>query len=151
MLDQRAFLRIREGGFAYLLTAGQAVSIERRSRGAFELIGDGRSLQAGWQVNEGGRVPVIRLGLMLGTPAGDWQYAILLSDRAGRVAVAAEHVYLIPEQEKPAIQAFNPLGSTMPEGSVITGVCPFTEPEYLVLETSRLQRCLLRAAGLGGA
>jgi hypothetical protein len=147
MLDKRAFLRIREGGFAYLLTAGQAVSIERRNRGSFDLAGDGRSLQVGWQVNEGDRVPVVRLGVMLGTAIGDWQYAILLSDGAERVAVAAEHVYLIPEQERPRIQAFNPPGSVMPGGSVITGVCPFTEPEYLVLDTSRLQRCLLQASG----
>lgn len=148
MLDRRAFLRIREGGFAYLLGADQAFSIERRNRGAFEAVGDGRSLQAAWFLGDGNRVPVVRLALLLGTRASDWEYAILLSGGAGRVGVAVEHVYLIPAHEKPAVQPFNPIGSTMPGGPVINGICPGTEPEYLALDTPRLQRCLQRAAGM---
>lgn len=150
MLDKRAFLRIREGGFAYLLTAGQAVSIERRNRAGFEPVGDGRSVHTAWQSSAQGRIPVIRLGMLLGTRAGEWQYAIVLSDASGRVAVAAEHVYLIPEHDKPVIQAFNPIGSTVPGGPVISGICRESEPELLVLDMDRLQRCLLRAAELQG-
>jgi len=150
MLDQRAFLRIREGGFAFLLAADQAVSIERRNRGAFEPVGDGLALLAAWQPADDGRIPVLRLSLLLGTPAADWEYAIMLSDDSRRLALAAEHVYLIPEHEKPAIQSFNPAGSTLPGGAVITGLCPQTEPEYLVLDMPRLQRCLRRAAAAVG-
>lgn len=150
MLDERAFLRIREGGFAYLLAAGQAVSIERRNRGAFQPVGDGRALHAGWQLTATGRVAVMRLGLLLGTPAVEWEYAIVLSEDSRRIAVAAEHVYLIPEQEKPVIQSFNPVGSTLSAGAVITGVCPQTNPEYLVIDMPRLQRCLRRAAAAMG-
>lgn len=150
MLDQRAFLRIREGGFAFLLAADQAVSIERHNRGAFEPVGDGQALHTAWQPAADGPVPVLRLGLLLGTPVAEWEYAILLSDGARRMALAAEHVYLIPEHEKPAIQAFNPIGSTLSGGAVITGLCPQTEPEHLVLDMARLQRCLRRAAAAVG-
>lgn len=150
MLDQRAFLRIREGGFAYLLAADQAVSIERRNHGAFEPVGDGRALHTAWQPAADGRLPVLRLGVLLGTPVTEWEYAILLSDDARRIAIAAEHVYLIPEHEKPLIQPFNPVGSTLSGGAVITGICPRTEPEYLVLDMPRLQRCLRRAAAAVG-
>jgi hypothetical protein len=150
MLDQRAFLRIREGGFAFLLAADQTVTIERRNRGAFEPVGDGLALHTAWLPAADGRVPVLRLGLLLGTPVAEWEYAILLSEDSRRMALAAEHVYLIPEHEKPAIQAFNPLGSRLPGGAVITGLCPQMEPEYLVLDLPRLQRCLRRAAAAVG-
>lgn len=146
MLDKRAFLRIREGAFAYLLGADQAVSIERRNGGTLELVGDGHSAYVAWHLAGSDRVPIVRLGLVMGTDAAQWEYAIMLSGDGGHVGLAAEHVHVIPENEKPVVQPFNPPGSTIPGGSVITGICPGTEPEYLVLDVPRIQRCLLRAA-----
>lgn len=146
MLDKRALLRIHEGAFTYLLAADPAASIEHRNSGAFEMVGDESSPLAAWHRSGEVRVPVVRLGRLMRTPAGNWEYAVLLSDGTQRVGLAAEHVYLVPESAKPAIQPFNPAGCSLPGGPVVTGVCPGTDPEHLVLDYSRLQRCLRRAA-----
>lgn len=148
MAEQRAHLRIREGAFAYLLAASEAVSIERRNRGAFEPEENASSVIVTRLRVGSDSVPVIRLGSLLATPAGEWEYAILLSDGSARVGVAAEHIYLIPEPEVPVVQPFNPAGSRLPGGSIVTGLCPHTDPEYLVLDLGRLQRSLRRVAGL---
>lgn len=147
MPEQRACIRIREGGFFYLLAVERAFSIEHRSRGGFELMGDGTALHAAWHVSGSHRVPVFRLGILLECRVGQWEYVVLLSEGERRLGIAAAHVQLIPEPEKPVIQAFNPVGATTPGGRVITGVCPHTQPEYLVLDLPRLQRCLQRAGG----
>lgn len=150
MVEQRAYLRIREGAFTYLLAADQAVSIERRHGSAFEAADDADPNIVAWSRSGGGRTPVVRLGALMETAAGEWEYAILLSDGADRVGMAAEHIYLIPESGAPVIQPFNPPGNRVPGGQVITGLCPDTEPDYLVLDQGRLQRSLRRVSGREG-
>lgn len=148
MTDRRTFLRIREGAFTYLLAVNQAVSIERRNRGGFQMVEGGSSAAVAWYHSGGGRIPIVRLGVVLECRVAEWEYAILLSDGSGRTGVAAEHVYLIPESDVPVIQPFNPVGTRVP---VVTGVCLHTDPEYLVLDLPRLQSCLRRASGLSQA
>lgn len=146
MVEQRACLRIREGSFTYLLVTDPTVSIEARNPETFEPVADKQALITAWARSGGDRVPVVRLGTLLETPVPEWQYAMLLSDGTHRIGVAAEHIDLIPEPDIPAIQPFNPPGARVPGGSVITGLCPQTDPEYLVLDPPRLQRCLHRVA-----
>jgi len=146
MVDSRALFRIREGAFTYLLAADRTASIEHRSGGALEMLEDTASPLAAWYRTGDRRVPVVRLGRLMQTRAGAWAYALLLSDGPERIGVAAEHVHLIADGREPAIQAFNPVGCSLPGGPVITGVCPGTEPEYLVLDAPRFQACLRRAA-----
>lgn len=146
MLDRRSFLRIREGAFTYLLATDPTASIQHRDEGAFEIIDDAASPLAAWCRSGDTRVPVVRLGRLMQTRAGDWQYAVLLSDGVDPVGFAVEYVRLIPDAEKPVIQAFNPVGCSVPGGPVVTGLCPDTEPEYLVLDAPRFRRCLRRAA-----
>jgi len=145
MLDQRAFLRVQEGSYVFLLAADQAVSIERRQPGNFESVAREHSALCAWYVASGARVPVIRLAGLLAFPAGDWGYAILLAGRTERVAIAAEHIHVVLESEMPMVQRFNPAGVAVQGEPIITGVCPDTAPEYLVLEPSSLCRCALRA------
>jgi len=146
MADQRAYLRIHEGRFVFLLPAEQVLSIEQRQRTAFEPVDDSGSILAGWHVGGRARAPVIRLAWMMDFDAGDWGYAIVLSDEPRPVAVAAERVQSVAETDKPAIQPLNPIGSTLDGGPLVTGVCPSTEPEYLVLDMPRLRSALYRAA-----
>lgn len=145
MLDGRAYLRIREGAFTYLLAPEPGASIEHRDGGALELAGAAAPPLAAWHLSGDARVPVARLGGLMGTRAGDWEYAVLLSGAAGRFGLAAEHVQVVADAGKPAIQPFNPAGCSLPGGPVITGLCPGTDPEYLVLDASGLERCLRRA------
>lgn len=145
MPDKRAYLRIREGAFTYLLATDRSASIERRNGGVFEPVDDAASPLAAWHVSGDARIPVVRLGRLMQTRAGNWEYAIILSDGADRIGVAAEHVHLVPDTEAPAVQLFNPVGCSLSDGPVITGVCPGTEPEQLALDASRLERCLRRA------
>lgn len=151
MLDQRAFLRVQEGAFVFLLPADQALSIEGRQREVFELAGGADSLLCAHYIAGGARVPVIRLAALLGGfTAGEWGYAILISGESGRVAFAAEHIDTALDREKLAVQPFNPAGVAVHGEPLIIGVCPDTEPEHLVLEPARLQRCLRHAAALEG-
>lgn len=146
MLDGTAFLRIREGAFTYLLAADRTASIEHCSNGAFDMIDDASSPLAAWHLAGDARTPVVRLGRLMQTRFGDWEHAILMSGAAGRVGLAAEEVYLVSDAEKPAVQPFNPAGCSLPGSRVIIGLTRDTEPEYLVLDKSRLDRCLRRAA-----
>ncbi len=143
MTDQRAYLRIREGAFTYLLAAGPTASIEHRNGGGFEGVDDPASPLAAWYESDDARIPVIRLGRVMQTRAGDWEYAILFGDGFG---LAAEHVHLVPESAIPEIQPFRPAGCSLDGGPVISGLCPGTDPEYLVLDTTRLELCLRRVA-----
>lgn len=145
MIDQRAYLRIREGAFTYLLAAGRTASIEHRNGGGFEGVDDPASPLAAWHGSGNARIPVIRLGHVMQTRAGDWEYAILFGDGEGDgIGLAAEHVHLVPESGIPDIQPFRPAGCSLAGGPVISGLCPGTDPEYLVLDTSRLELCLRR-------
>lgn len=143
MRDRSAFLRIREGAFTYFLAADARVSIERRSSGAFEASDDGASVRVAWYLSGSGRLPVIRLGGLLQTEVQDWEHAVLLSGETELLGVAAEQIHALPEAEKPMVQPFNLVGGRLPGGSVITGVCPGTDPEYLVLDMVRLRHCIL--------
>lgn len=145
MLDRKSLFRIREGAFSYLLAADQAMSVEHRDDGGFEFIDDPESPLAAWRLSDGMRIPVVRLGSLLRTPAGDWEYAVLLSGGSDGVGLAAEHVELVADSAKPAVQPFNPVGCSIPGGPLITGLTPDTEPEHLVLDAARLQHCLRRA------
>lgn len=147
MPDRSAFLRIREGAFTYFLAADRRASIERRNSGVFQAAEDSASLRAAWYLSGSNRIPVIRLGRLLQTEVDDWEYAVLLSDGVDQAGVAIERVQLLAESDKPMVQPFNPVGSTLRGGSVITGVCPDTEPEYLVLDATRLQRLLQSERG----
>lgn len=151
MLDQRAFLRVQEGSFVFLLPAGQALSIERRQAGAFDLVSGDDPVLCAHYIAGGDRAPVIRLARLLDIQADEWGYAILLGGESGPVAVAAEHVHVVLDTEKPRIQPFNPAGVVVDGEPLITGVCPDTEPEHLVLEPARLQRCVRSAAARAGA
>ncbi|MDZ7842333.1 MAG: hypothetical protein U5R46_16160 [Gammaproteobacteria bacterium] len=144
MTDQRAYLRIREGAFTYLLAAGRTASIEHRNSGGFEGLDDPASPLAAWHGSGDARVPVIRLGRVMQTRAGDWEYAILFGGDDG-IGLAAEHIHLVPESGIPDIQPFRPAGCSLAGGPVISGLCPGIDPEYLVLDTSRLELCLRRA------
>jgi len=146
MVDSTAYLQIREGAFTYLLAADPAASIEHRSSEALEVTGGDSSLVAAWYRAGDERVPVVRLGAVMGTEAAGWEHAVVLAHGDRQLALAAERVQLIPKTARPAIQRFNPAGCSLPGGSVITGLCPGTRPEYLVLDAARLHRCLLRAA-----
>jgi len=143
MADQKSPLQIREGAFTFLLVADQAVSIERRNAGAFEAEDDPRSLIVARYRSGSTRTPIVRLAGLLETSAGEWEDAVLLSDGTNRIGVAAEHIQLIPEPDVPATRPYNPPGARVP---VITGLCAHTEPEYLVLDQSRLYSALCRAA-----
>lgn len=145
MTDQRAYLRIREGAFTYLLASGRTASIEHRDSAAFEEVDDPKSPLAAWHGSGDARIPVIRLGRVMQTRAGDWEYAILFGGDDGGIGLAAEHAHLIPESGMPDIQPFRPAGCSLAGGPVISGLCPGTDPEYLVLDTSRLELCLRRA------
>lgn len=145
MPDGGSLFRIREGAFSYLLAAEQAMSIQHRGGGGFEFVDDPASALAAWRLSDGIRIPLVRLGRLLGTPAGDWGYAVLLSGGPDGVGLAAEHVELVTDSEKPAVQPFNPVGCSIPGGPLITGVTPDTEPERLVLDPARLRHCLRRA------
>lgn len=145
MIDSRAYLRISEGAFTYLVAVDPAASIEHRSSEALEVAEGSSSPVAAWHRTGDERVPVVRLGQVMRTGAADWEHAVVLADAGRRVALAAERVQVIPETDRPAIQPFNPAGCSLPGGSVITGLCPGTRPEYLVLDAARLHRCLLRA------
>jgi len=151
MLDQRAFLKVQEGSFVFLLPADRARSIERRQATVFEAIDGAGPVLCARYVGGDERVPVIRLAGLLGVPAGQWAYAILFTGESGHVAVAAEHIHVIVETQKPVVQPFNPVGVAVEGEPVITGVCPGTEPEHLVLDPARLQRCLHRAVRRAGA
>lgn len=144
MFEKRAVLRIREGAFVYLLATDRAVSIERRSSSTFEMFGEPRSLQIALHYSGGDRIPVYRLGLLFKDQVGQWGHAIILDDGVKRIAVAAEQVHLIPEHDNPGVQPFNPVGLRIPGRPLIIGVCPDTEPEYLVLDATRLLDCLAR-------
>lgn len=146
MIESKAYLQISEGAFTYLLAADPAASIEHRSSEALEMAGGDSSPVAAWYRAGDEGVPVVRLGQVMRTETADWEHAVVLADGGRRVAVAAERVQVVPESAKPAIQPFNPAGCSLPGGSVITGLCPGTRPEYLVLDAARLHRCLLRAA-----
>lgn len=143
----RSYLRIREGAFTYLLATDRAASIEYRNGGAFQPVDDAASPLAAWYLSGDGRIPVVRLGRLMQTRAGNWEYAILLADGTDRIGVAAEHVHVIPDTEQPAVQPFNPVGCSLEDGPVIIGLCPGTEPEYLALDAACLARSLRRAAG----
>lgn len=143
MTDQRAYLRIREGAFSYLLAADPTASIEHRNSGGFEAVDEPASPLAAWHESGNARIPVIRLGRVMQTQAGDWEYAILFGGDG--IGLAAEHVHLVPESGIPDIQPFRPAGCSLAGGPVISGLCPGTDPEYLVLDASRLELCLRRA------
>lgn len=145
MLEGSSLFRIREGAFSYLLAAEQAMSIQHRGGGGFEFVDDPASALAAWRLSDGIRIPLVRLGRLLRTPAGDWEYAVMLSGGADGVGLAAEYVELIADSAKPAIQPFNPVGCAIPGGPLITGMTPDTEPEHLVLDPARLQYCLRQA------
>lgn len=147
MTDQRAYLRIREGAFTYLLAAGRTASIEHRNSDGFEGVEDPKSPLVAWHGSGDARIPVIRLGRVMQTRAGDWEYAILFGgDGDGEgIGLAAEHVHLVPESGIPDIQPFRPAGCSLVGGPVISGLCPGTDPEYLVLDTSRLELCMRHA------
>lgn len=145
MHDSRSFFRIREGAFSYLLAADQDASIEHRDDGGFEYVDDPASTLAAWRLAGGIRFPVVRLGRLLGTPAGDWEYAVLLSGGPDGVGLAAEHVELVTDSGRPSVQPFNPVGCSLPGGPLITGLTPDTEPERLVLDPVSLRHCLRRA------
>lgn len=145
MAEQKSPLRIREGAFTFLLAADQAaVSVERRNGGKFEAEDDPRSVIVARDRSGSTRTPIVRLAGLLDISAGEWEYAVLLSDGTNRIGVAAEHIHLMPEPDVPAIQPFNPPGARVP---VITGLCAHSEPEYLVLDQPRLYSALCRAAG----
>lgn len=146
MLETGVFLRIREGAFTYLLAAEPAASIEHRHDGNFDLVDAAELPLAAWYRAGDSRIPVVRLGRLMQTRVGDWEHAIVLADGAERLGIAAEHVAHVPDAEKPDIQPFNPVGCKLPDGPVVCGVCPGTEPECLVLDTSRLRQSLRRAA-----
>lgn len=150
MLDQRAFLKVHESSFVFLLPVGQALSIERRQVGSFDVAGDADSLLCAHYIAGGDSVPVIRLARLLDVPAGEWGYAILLGGESGRVAVAAEHIHVVLDTERPRIQPFNPAGVVVDGEPLITGACPDTEPEHLVLDPAWLQRCVQNAAARAG-
>lgn len=150
MLEQGAFLRVQEGAFVFLLPADQTLSIEGRQREVFELVGGADSILCAHYIAGGARVPVIRLAALLGVTAGEWGYAILIDGDSGRVAFAAEHIDTAVDRDKLAVQPFNPAGVAVHGEPLITGVCPDTEPEHLVLEPARLQRCLRHAAAREG-
>lgn len=144
MSDKRAVLRIREGAFVYLLATDRAVSIKGRNSTTFETLGDPRSMQVAWFLSGNDRVPIYRLGLLFEDQVEEWGHAIILDDGDKRIGIAAEQVNLTPEYDNPTSQPFNPAGLRHPMGRVIIGVCPDTEPEYLVLDAARLYECLLR-------
>lgn len=146
MLEDEALLRIREGGFTYLLATDQVASIEHRTDGALDVVDDPASLVAAWYRSGADPVPVVRLGRLMRTRAGDWEHAIVLGDGADRVGIAAERVDLLPESERSAIQPFNPAGCATVGGRLITGLCPGLDPECFVLDSGRIQRCLRRVA-----
>lgn len=146
MLEAGALLRVREGAFTYLLAADPAASVEHRDSGVFDPVDAAESPLAAWYSCGDGRIPVVRLGRLMRTRVGEWEYAIVLADGAGRLGIAAEHVAHVPDAEKPHIQPFNPVGSKLPDAPVVSGVCPGTDPECLVLDPARLQHCLRRAA-----
>lgn len=145
MLDSSSFLRIREGAFSYLLAADQAASIEHRGDGGFEFVDDPASTLAAWRLSGDIRIPVVRLGRLLDTPAGDWGYAVLLSSGPDGVGLAAENVELVTDSGMPAVQPFNPVGCSIPGGPLITGLTPDTAPECLVLDPAGLRHSLRRA------
>lgn len=147
MPEARVYLRLREGAFNYLLATDRTASIEHRDSGAFQPVDDAGSSLAAWHVSGDTRIPVVRLGRLMQTRAGKWEYGILLPDSADRIGLAAEHVGLVSAKEQPAVQPFNPAGCALADGPVITGLCRGTEPEHLVLDAARLARALRRAAG----
>jgi len=147
MIESTSHLRISEGDFTYLLAADRAATIEHRNSGGFELVEESTSPLAAWFRLGDERVPVVRLGRVMRTPVREWEYAIILSGGAEKVGVAAQHVHLVPEAGVPRIQPFNPVGSALTGGAVVTGVCPGTDPEHLVLDPPRFQRCLQNSAG----
>ena len=146
MPDNRVLFRIREGMFTYLLPADSTASIEHHNSSALEVLEDTSSPLVAWYRSGDARIPVVRLGRLMQTRAGAWVHAVVMYDGTDTIGVAAEHVHIIPDAQKPHVQPFNPVGCNLPGGPVITGVCPETEPEYLVLDVSRFQRCLRRAA-----
>lgn len=146
MPDSRPFFQIREGAFSYLLAADQAAPIAHRGDGGFEFVDDPAATLAAWRLSGDFRLPVVRLGRLLGTAAGDWKHAVLWSGGPDGVGLAAEHVELVTDSGMPAVQPFNPVGCSLPGGPLITGLAPDTEPECLVLDPAGLRHCLRRAA-----
>ncbi|HSH40953.1 MAG TPA: hypothetical protein VK973_02380 [Arenicellales bacterium] len=143
MVDERTYLRIREGTFTYLLAVEPSTAVEPRDAGALEPAGDDSAPVVAWHRAADGRVPVVRLGQVLGTRVGPWGHAILLGG-GPPIGVAAEHVDALPAGSAPDILPFNPAGCSLPDGSPIIGVCRGTEPERLVLDPPRLLRNLRR-------